>query len=76
MADNDCVRLLDPDMAPGGRDGGGVREDGESVEFKELFDDMAVPRAPTPRLEGLTEYVRPRRKGGGSYVTPNSGCWQ
>ena len=43
-------------------------------ELSELLDDMAVFML--PRAGGEIPYVSPRRKGGGSYVTPNSGCVQ
>lgn len=69
LADSDCVRLLLCPMLVGD-----ARDDGERLELSELLLDMAVPMVPMCGV-GL-EYVRPRRNGGGSYVTPSSGCWQ
>jgi len=41
------------------------------VELSDDEDDIAEEKA--PRLLGFA-YARPRRNGGGSYVTPNSAC--
>lgn len=42
------------------------------AEFNEEDEDIADEKVPRPWLA----YARPLRNGGGSYVTPNSGCWQ
>ena len=47
---------------------------GERFECRELEEDMAVPIVSSAGV--LKAYVRPRRNGGGSYVTPNSVCVQ
>src|SRR5687767_7038275 len=51
---------------------GCVGEVGGMVELRELCDDIAVEC----RFDWDVENASPLRKGGGSYVTPNSGCWQ
>ena len=63
LADNDCVRLLEPVV--GARAGGEAPADpGDRFELRELLELIAVFMA--PRTEVEMEYVRPRRKGGGS----------
>jgi hypothetical protein len=65
LAESDVVRLL---CGPGESVGGlpGV--------LREEDDDIAGDKTSSP-LFGLG-YARPLLNGGGSYVTPNSGCWQ
>jgi hypothetical protein len=41
------------------------------AELIELLEDMAVLMVPS--AAGEMEYAKPRRNGGGSYVTPKSG---
>lgn len=67
LADSDWFRRRPPvpgDPIPGDR----------FAEFSELLEDMAALAVPS--AVGEMEYVRPRRKGGGSYETPKSGCVQ
>ena len=80
FADRDCARLLEtaltaqPPVVGGEPPLGKTTAVGESDELIELFDDMAAPIAPMPGAKELEECTRPLRNGGGSYVTPNSGC--
>ena len=63
LADSDWFRRR-PAAPPGDR----------FAEFIELLDDMAA--LAVPRAVGDMLYVKPRRKGGGSYETPKSGWVQ
>lgn len=48
---------------------------GLATEFKEEEEDIAEETFPR-LLVVIFTYTNPLRNGGGSYVTPNSGCWQ
>jgi hypothetical protein len=43
-------------------------------EVRDVVEDIA--EAPLPKEFGEFPYTKPRLKGGGSYVMPNSGCTQ
>ena len=45
--------------------------EGLPVEFSDDEDDIAEATFPSGRIFA---YAKPLRKGGGSYVTPNSAC--
>ncbi len=65
LAERDRVRRLDADAAPGKADGD-VIDVGDSVELRELLDDMAVPdggsEAEGGRGDGVDEAAAERRR--------------
>lgn len=55
------------------RDADAGASDGLPAEFNDDEDDIAEETFPSGRMFA---YIKPLRKSGGSYVTPNSACWQ
>lgn len=53
------------------RGAGAGASEGLPVEFNDDEDDIAEATLPSGRRFA---YIKPLRKGGGSYVTPNSAC--
>ena len=62
LAESEVALRLDADAGA---------SEGLPVEFKDDEDDIAEATFPSGRM---LAYIRPLRKGGGSYVTPNSAC--